>query len=765
MLFNKLQWYGTARMRVILIALCLQSGCGGEPVVFAPGPEADSIHDVPGVSSSISDAVHEGGNKHFFWLPPMVSHPGAFNGPFDATQTPVVSICDLADCASNQIASFSMASGSGSEVVRVDAADEHYVVNWHTDEFAVTQGSAYRIRVSAGGTLLGYADITLTGSGNEAKNVTTNETIGLKDGRTLPIMFRIEAGAVFVIDPADGGTIDALDGTATLVVPPGAVTGETGFTVESVPPTDGQATIVDLGPDGLTFPDDNPITVTLKYDESALGGVAESDLALNTFEDGEWIIVPGSSVDPTTNTVSAPFYHFSKASVGPAAKAIVCPGDTNPNTFDTFDAAIAALMAGGNLTVCAGTHSVSSVQIDRALTIEGKTGQRPTITTAGFGLVTNFQSGTLKIRNLRLETTFSSPGNSYGSILLIQGAHDQVLVEDVDLDAVPGAGSGAIVAPSLVPGAHVTFRNITVTGGRNSLFFTTTPNSPVGVSVDVVDSSITNPAFRGVVVFDQSVNSGSGAISDVDIDNVTIDADRGVFALRSNGGVGARVDITNSSFSGGAIFYRNGASGLIQGNTFDCVHPSWCIRASSGATWSQMEPLRVIGNTLSAAPNATNRGIWLIEADAGPFEVRDNVLTGSAAGVDRSDPLDYAFREVGIDLENPEVAGVVTGNDVRGAYRGFRTQGGSVKMSADDNRATTTWTAVSLLNGGQMSAHSNDFTDYVVPIDPSEPFADGDLTCNWWGGAGPQGVDAGIASGVFTPWAAASVAGLSITSC
>ena len=43
----------------------------------------------------IEDAVHNEGNPHFFWLPPMVEavNPG---GVFDATANPVVQICEFA---------------------------------------------------------------------------------------------------------------------------------------------------------------------------------------------------------------------------------------------------------------------------------------------------------------------------------------------------------------------------------------------------------------------------------------------------------------------------------------------------------------------------------------------------------------------------------------------------------------------------------------------------------------------------------------------
>ena len=121
------------------------------------GPVEPNVGDR---SFAILDAVHGGGNEHFFWLPPMVGYPESFNGDFDGTQLPVVSICDLADCTpTNLIVEYTTTTGAGSEVVRVVPEDEHYIVNWHIDEFPVAPGPTYRISVVADGTELGFSDV------------------------------------------------------------------------------------------------------------------------------------------------------------------------------------------------------------------------------------------------------------------------------------------------------------------------------------------------------------------------------------------------------------------------------------------------------------------------------------------------------------------------------------------------------------------------------------------------------------------------------
>ena len=145
----------------------------------------------------ISDAVHSGGTEGFFFLPPLVPDPSA-SGGFVADIAPVVRIdrLDAQFVTTATIAEFTMATGPGSETVRVDPVAEHYIVNWHTDEFALSAAITYRIRVLVSSGQLGFADVDVVDSGRELRNVQTGEFVALLNGRTLPIKFRIEREAV-----------------------------------------------------------------------------------------------------------------------------------------------------------------------------------------------------------------------------------------------------------------------------------------------------------------------------------------------------------------------------------------------------------------------------------------------------------------------------------------------------------------------------------------------------------------------------------------
>jgi len=77
-----------------------------------------------------------------------------------------------------------------------DAGSQYYQVDWHTDLFNLDPAKTYRLNVVVGGIVLGFADVDVVSNGSALKNVNTNEFVPLKDGRTLPIKFRIERGAL-----------------------------------------------------------------------------------------------------------------------------------------------------------------------------------------------------------------------------------------------------------------------------------------------------------------------------------------------------------------------------------------------------------------------------------------------------------------------------------------------------------------------------------------------------------------------------------------
>lgn len=177
----------------LLILLAATFGCTDQPLSTAPPARTPRF--------DIADAARAY-KRGFYWLPPIVSSPSV-GGTFDGTLSPTVEICELVDAACGPlVARYTTTSGPNGDLVQVQPDDQLYQVNWHTNEFSLSTSKIYRVSVRAGSynTLLGYADVQPVSTGAALKNVDTDEYIGLKDGRTLPIKFRIETGIVGYID-------------------------------------------------------------------------------------------------------------------------------------------------------------------------------------------------------------------------------------------------------------------------------------------------------------------------------------------------------------------------------------------------------------------------------------------------------------------------------------------------------------------------------------------------------------------------------------
>ena len=174
-------------------------------------------------------------NPHFFFLPPMVEPP-IYSGVFDGSLTPEVKIVQLTESGEfvdPPLVVFTMDAGRGSETVRV--GEDHYIVNWHTKEFTLVDATTYRIQVLVADNLLGYADVDVVNSGQDLKNVDTDEYVALKDGRTLPIKFRIEEGAVGTLPLAPANLTVSGEASDSLDIGWDAVSGADGYDLERGP--------------------------------------------------------------------------------------------------------------------------------------------------------------------------------------------------------------------------------------------------------------------------------------------------------------------------------------------------------------------------------------------------------------------------------------------------------------------------------------------------------------------------------------------------
>ena len=201
----------------------------------------------PTISAEIRDAVHGGGNPHFFWLPPIVAAPTP-TGVFNPRLSPVVEVCsqNVSPCPDGQVhARFTTTSGSGAQIVRVDLTNQLYVVNWNTDPSREPVGSSFRIAVIVHKAVLGFADVDIVAAGM-ARNANTGGDVALVNGRVLPIKFRIEEGALCpsnsaldcterVASPGTDNTIVSNNQQAGTFIPAGALSQPVTVTVVQNP--------------------------------------------------------------------------------------------------------------------------------------------------------------------------------------------------------------------------------------------------------------------------------------------------------------------------------------------------------------------------------------------------------------------------------------------------------------------------------------------------------------------------------------------------
>src|SRR6266480_2043006 len=187
----------TCRLTWLVPALLIVGACASGDRATAPRP---------GPEFAISDAVHEGGTAGFYFLPPMVAQPG-FSGTFDADITtlhPQIAICDITNGPDNNCGGTGGTSAvivfttTSTPAITVDLTTPQYQVNWNTRGAGFVTGHTYRVHVTAGASgarrELGFADVLLATTPGQAKTVATGDLIVLKDGRPLPIHFRIETG-------------------------------------------------------------------------------------------------------------------------------------------------------------------------------------------------------------------------------------------------------------------------------------------------------------------------------------------------------------------------------------------------------------------------------------------------------------------------------------------------------------------------------------------------------------------------------------------
>jgi hypothetical protein len=343
--------------RAAALALALSFvACREAPISPAPlgAPSAPS--------RTVSDGAH-GGNRHFYFLPPLAA-VASYAGAFDATLSPVVEICALhaGACVGAPIARFTT-TDAGSDAVRADASAQQYMVNWHTKSFTLDHSLLYRITTKVLKTELGHIDVRIADNASVAAN---GADVVLVNGQTLPIKFRVEKGAVYVVTPPKPGdppaTITSSDGAVAMQIPAGALSEPIAITIDKSSSPNGvpsaylaSGSVYEFGPSGTQF--NVPVNVTIKYDPHAIpAGRDEQSLRVVNLNGDRWVPVRGGGVNTNTHAATAPVMHFSSyaiSSMHQLALAVWNSASSSPDRHEIW----LAYEDGSNMTKLAdGTH-------------------------------------------------------------------------------------------------------------------------------------------------------------------------------------------------------------------------------------------------------------------------------------------------------------------------------------------------------------------------------------------------------------------------
>lgn len=182
-------------------------------------------------------------------------------------------------------------------------------ITWQTSD-------ALLATVSSGGlvTVLGAGPVTITA---KAGTSTATAILDLRGGGTIG---------------AGGGSLPALNGVFTLTIPPGGVAHSVTLLIRPVPDPRANPRLVPGSIFELT-PDTSPFTafatLAIRYDASRIpAGILEQSLQLFVLTPSGWSVIPGSSVNPATKTVTGSIFLTGIFAVGGSPVASVSLGGT-----------------------------------------------------------------------------------------------------------------------------------------------------------------------------------------------------------------------------------------------------------------------------------------------------------------------------------------------------------------------------------------------------------------------------------------------------
>ena len=485
---------------LLIAAACLSSD---RPTAPPTGPEFD-----------VSDGAHEAGTPGFFFLPPMVAQP-TFSGTFDAditTLNPQIAICDVTSgpdvtCGGSSAGATPAVivfTTSTTPAITLDPTTPQYRVNWDTQGAGFVASHTYRVHVTGGasGTRreLGFADAALTTTPGQAKDVATGDLIVLKDGRTLPIQFRIEAGiagsvSVSAATPSvpTGGT-DLLTATvqdlhdAPLVATVAwTVTAAPGVVASLAPtsgPTNGSGQATTLLTAGTTSGTAVVAATSAGVSATATVTVRVAGKPLyvaNQSTNSITVYAPGASGNPTpTATIAG-----GNTGLSPFGIALDGAGNIYVTNLALNSITVYVAGASGNATptaTIAGGNTGLSLPFGIALDGAGNI----YVANAGLNSITVYAAGASGNATPTATIAGDNTGLSFPFGIALDGAGN-IYVTNTGLNSITAYAARA--SGNATPTA-------TIAGGNTGL------NGPIGIALDGAGNIyVTNPGLGGITVY------------------------------------------------------------------------------------------------------------------------------------------------------------------------------------------------------------------------------------------------------------------------
>lgn len=440
----------------------------------------------------------------------------------------------------------------------------------------------------------------------------------------------------------------------------------------------------------------------------------------------------GSSLGPAHPTQNVPAIAYSPWATQPIANtAIPCDPtpptvvrvcatslEGGPITFPTLALAYSAVVTGGTVLFCDGTHIVQDVRIDRAVTVRSEGPGKATLDASGALSTLDIRDvtgGPVVVRSLQFRgaaaiSSTSDQVQNAGNVRL-GGTYTSVTIEDSDFAPSSGTGTGF---------------------GHGEL------------------------QFNAGILINREAGGGSVAI----LRNRFTGGDIGVTSYAPGVTISGNRFRTQAFY---AVYLGLGGSTVVSDNDINgCGTTAVCIAVHDNSAVS------IVRNRIEVS---MARPMWIaVLVDAVKADISGNTITGTGGDGVTSFPITRTAIAVHATNGRAAQSSVsVNGNLISGAASPFEFAvianpdaiGSSLVVDASDNIASNIGTAITVSGmSGTVSLRMsrNDFSGYAnVYYGPS--LSNVALQCNWWGSTtGPINPPTQFLADVFTPWATEPIA-------